>query len=172
MAKDEPLPIAIDTREQLPLTFESMGDRVVTERVTVPLFDYALMVQPNKSKPAFPDPMFAVEHKNPSDFISSFTTKHGLEQEAKKIRRAKDHFYHNAPIIYVVDCYPHKLKEKQYYKNRASSVSYEWVATKISEAIFKFNIIPLWCKDRADSEFQIYKLLKSRKKMIDAGVHV
>lgn len=170
MTNNDPVRIAVDTREQKPLTFDhlvtSKGEpRVTTSVETLRAFDYGLMIYRNGKWNL--DPYFAVEHKSKEDFFSSFTTKSGIAAEAKKIAKARTMFYHAAPIVYVVDCNWTNLLAKNMYERR--KINPEYAMSLISKSLFKLNACFLWCSNREESAKMIYKILKHRREDIEDG---
>lgn len=163
MAKPKPkLTIAIDTREQKPLDFSHMSDRVDVITATLPSFDYCLVLDNGKL-----DYKFALEHKSAEDLMSSFTTDHGFKAESKKIAKARDNFFHMAPIIYVVDMPESGIELKKLYKHRQKSVNPEYASTRLAKSIYELGISFCYMGNAMKSAHKIYKLLKQRKMHLD-----
>lgn len=156
MAKPEILDIVRDTREQRPLTFDHLRERVKLHDQALKVYDYALLG----------DLGWGIEFKCRTDFFTSFTTNKGIDAEAKKLEKANNLFGKDAPKIYVVSCELSSLELPDLYERR--KIGHEYAITMISHAIYRLGIIVLWCGDIRRSEHMVYKLLKQRKLRLES----
>jgi hypothetical protein len=90
--------IGQDSREQRGLEKDFAGlDCTVVTNVTIPVFDYCLIVNDAL------DP-FAIERKSINDLVQSLTTTDGQRLEQEKINKIKSQYRANGwPIVYVIE---------------------------------------------------------------------
>ena len=145
--------ISIDTREQLPLSFDS---NVEVKSASLPTFDYAL--ENDESH-------FAIERKGLDDFISSIAIKKNWENELRKIQRAKNAGFHQ--IYYVIEATFEDLSAYPYDDIFLSKrVHKDFILHRWRELEYEHGVHIIFANHRWGAANAISLLLKSRQEEI------
>ena len=149
---DDPMVIRIDTREQIPLVFDS--EYILTERATVPVFDYALSGDQD---------LFSVERKSLADYVQAVVLTQSWRRELAKIEKASARLQ---PIIYVLEFGFDDLAKHDYMQFHSGRVTPQFVYRRTAELIFNYGVVVLFAGSRQGAAYTIALILKRRKESL------
>lgn len=148
--------IYVDSREQKPYSFQNYP--VQTESVTLKTGDYCVAEDGNAMGDNGFEPNYAVERKNPDDFLQSITWERDRFED--ELARA-DRFAHRMPVI-VERGYEY-FKEEQYYRD----VGVNSITATVDTHPQMFNVDYYFENGRTQAEKLCFEFLNWRKQMLD-----
>jgi len=146
------LTIRVDSREQLPIDFNS--DYVKAGRGCVPCFDYALEGDEEN---------FALERKSLPDFIQSVCIQKNWIRELHKIAKAKEW---ELPIFYILEFSWDDIETYDYSIFTSGAITSQFVYRRVSEMEFNFGVHMAFRNSRQGAAYGICLLLKRRKESL------
>jgi ERCC4-type nuclease len=149
---DDPMVIRIDTREQTPLAFDS--EYILTERATVPVFDYALSGDQDS---------FSIERKSLADYIQAVVLTQSWRRELAKIEKATARLL---PAVYVLEFGFDALATYDYMQFHSGRVTPQFVYRRTAELIFNHGVVVLFAGSRQGASYAIALILKRRKESL------
>jgi len=149
---DDKLCITYDTREKIPLVFNS--DYISANRGTVPVFDYALSNDESG---------WAVERKSLADFIQSVVLSKSWKRELQKIAKAQERLL---PVCYVLEFGFDDIQTYDYMQFHSGRVQSQFVYRRVAEMIYVHNVHVVFAGSREGASYVIALLLKRRKEAI------
>ena len=152
---DDPMVIRIDTREQMPLSFDS--SYILTTRGTVPVFDYALDGDQD---------LFSIERKSLADYVQAVVLSQSWRRELAKIAKAAARLQ---PIIYVLEFGFDALATYDYMQFNSGRVTSQFVYRRTAELVFDYGVTVLFAGSRQGAAYAIALILKRRLESLRAG---
>ena len=149
---DSFLTIVIDTREQLPLDFDSAY--VKTGRGTVPVFDYALSGD---------EKGFSVERKSLADYVQAVVLTKSWRRELAKIEKAQARLL---PTIYVLEFSFADIGRYDYAQFKSGGVTPQFVYRRTAELLYDFGVEMLFASNREMAAYAVALILKRRKESL------
>ena len=153
---NDPMVIRVDTREQMPLDFQSVC--ILTIRGTVPVFDYSL----DDDQDAF-----SVERKSLPDYIQSVVLTQSWRRELAKIEKAQARLQ---PTIFICEFSFTDIASYDYMQFKSGRVHPQFVYRRTAELIYDKGVIVLFAGNREMAAYAVALILKRRKEAIKAEV--
>ena len=151
---NDPMIVRIDTREQTPLDFESPC--IITNRATVPVFDYALDGDQEQ---------FSVERKSLADYVQAVVLTQSWRRELKKIEKAQARLL---PTIYVCEFSFDDISKYDYMQFHSGRVSSQFVYRRTAELIYDYGVTVLFAGSRQGASYATALILKRRHEALKA----
>ena len=145
---NDPMIVRIDTREQTPLDFESPC--IITNRATVPVFDYALDGDQEQ---------FSVERKSLADYVQAVVLTQSWRRELAKIEKAVARLY---PVIYICEFSFDDIAKYDYMQFHSGKVTSQFVYRRTAELIFDKGVTILFAGSRQGAAYAVALILKRR----------
>jgi len=143
--------IRVDTREQRPLDFSEVDDKITTSTGTIKTFDYALEGDHES---------FAIERKSLPDFVGSVVMKDHYRRELDKVRRAKE--CGMVRLYYVIEAAFKDVCNFDFSRFKSGRVHKKFIYKRWREMSHDHGIHIVWADDELGAANAIYLLLKSR----------
>lgn len=144
--------IRVDTREQLPIDFDS--EYVKAGRGTVPVFDYAIEGDERQ---------WAIERKSLDDFIQAVVLSASWKRELAKIEKARAWLL---PIIYVLEFNYEDIGRYNYDIFKSGKVTSQLVYRRVAELEYDHGVDMAFRGNRVMAAYAICTLLKRRKESL------
>jgi ERCC4-type nuclease len=149
--------IRVDSREQLPVDFNS--DYVKVTRGCIPCFDYALEGDQDN---------FALERKSLQDFIQSVCLHKNWIRELHKIEKAKTW---GLPIVYILEFSRHDIMQFDYSIFSSGAITSQFVRRRVAQMTHDYNVHMEFCEDREGAAYEICLQLKRRKESLKINLN-
>jgi hypothetical protein len=153
---NDPMIVRVDTREQMPLNFDSPC--ILTTRGTVPVFDYALDGDQES---------FSIERKSLSDFVQAVVLTQSWRRELVKIEKAQARLL---PVIYVCEFSFDDIGKYDYMQFHSGRVTSQFVFRRVAELIYTHGVVILFAGSRQSASYAVALLLKRRKEALKSEV--
>ena len=144
--------IRVDTREQLPIDFDS--EYVKAGRGTVPVFDYAIEGDQDN---------FAIERKSVPDLIQAVTLSKSWKRELNKIAKAQARLL---PIIYICEGTEKDVREYDYSIFKSGKVNAPFICRRLGEMVYNYGVLIWWAGSRQSAAYWLCVFLKRRKEAL------
>jgi ERCC4-type nuclease len=149
---DDPMIIRVDTREQVPLEFNSPC--ILVNRATVPVFDYSIDGDQDS---------FSVERKSLPDFVQAVVLSKSWIRELAKIKKAQDRLL---PIIYIAEFSFEDIGSYDYAQFYSGRVHPQFVYRRVAEMIYEYGASILFAGNREMAAYAVALILKRRKESL------
>lgn len=140
--------IRVDTREQLPIDFDSAYCHV--DRGTIPVGDYSLQGD---------ELLWSIERKNLSDLIQSIILSQSWRRELAKINKMQARLL---PVFYIVEATFQNFLEYDFSVFRSGRVTVQFACRRYAELSYNQNVHVVWAGNRSNASYIICLLLKRR----------